>query len=155
MSALAGNGYEYCNAPSCISKPSFVYVCFVPCRFNTCSSAEPRWHRNAGSGARPTYSSGAIHHDMVDQSALQMQPIGKATYERRIAVGHVSTHHDARVQNQVVDARQLLQIRRRCSHAGQIGQVQLLRANAALQDAVVAYQPTSTGPYVSRPQSRA
>ena len=41
-------------------------------------------------------------------------------------------HHDAGIEDQVVDARQPLQRSRRRPHAGKIRQVQLLHADAAL-----------------------
>lgn len=41
-------------------------------------------------------------------------------------------HHDAGIQDQVVDARQPLHRRRRRPHAGQVRQIQLLHADAAL-----------------------
>jgi hypothetical protein len=78
---------------------------------------------------------GSQHHtaqpEIMAESAVSTPRT--ASLARHVAPTlHHATHHDAGVQDEVIDARQPLQRRRSRPHAGEVRQVHLLHADAAL-----------------------
>jgi hypothetical protein len=66
-----------------------------------------------------------MHGSLQDDGELQSTGSGS---------GERGVYHNACIEDEVVDARQPLQRRRRCPHAGQVRKIQLLHADAALCD---------------------